>query len=512
MKDSRTVNSSRNIVFGFINRIINMGFPFIIRSAIIHELGIQYLGLNSLFTSILGVLNLAELGIGSALTFSMYEPAEKGNKGELCALLNYYRRCYRIIGIVIGACGLLIMPFLPKLINGTYPEDISLYVLFTIYLFNTVISYFMFAYKGALLTAYQRTDIKSNIASVLQVIMFAAQYIVLLVFRNYYLYIIITPIITILTNVITSIVVDRFNPDIKCQGSISDERKYGITQKIKGMFLQKVGVVVLRSVDSIVISAYLGLSILAVYNNYYLIITSVFGIFTIIMESLIPSVGNAMITKSADDNYNDFNKFNFMYYWLVTVSCACLICLYQPFMELWVGKELLLDNKLMLFFGLYFFVHKWMDMGMVYLEAKGIWWEDRFVPVVAATVNLLLNIILVQVVGLYGILISTVISILLVYNTGCIYVLFKYYFERSASEFVVNEIRYAMSAVFVIAITFVLCIQINRSPASSLLIRIPICLIVPNLLQIFIWHRYEPLQSAVTMINSVISKYRRKHK
>ena len=152
MKDSRTVNSSRNIVFGFINRIINMGFPFIIRSAIIHELGIQYLGLNSLFTSILGVLNLAELGIGSALTFSMYEPAEKGNKGELCALLNYYRRCYRIIGIVIGACGLLIMPFLPKLINGTYPEDISLYVLFTIYLFNTVISYFMFAYKGALLS------------------------------------------------------------------------------------------------------------------------------------------------------------------------------------------------------------------------------------------------------------------------------------------------------------------------------------------------------------------------
>lgn len=187
MQESRSKNAKRNIVFGILNRMIMILFPFAIRTVILYILGSEYLGLDSLFSSILSFLSLAELGVGSVLVFSMYRPIAEGDADMICALLNLYRRLYRYIGTFIFGAGILLIPFLQKLVKGDCPPDINLYILYLVYLFNTVLTYWMYGYKQSLLTAHQRSDIVSRFSLILQSGMYLVQIAALYLSRSYYL-------------------------------------------------------------------------------------------------------------------------------------------------------------------------------------------------------------------------------------------------------------------------------------------------------------------------------------
>ena len=289
---NRTENASRNIIWGILNKIISLGLPFIIRTIMIYTMGMQYVGLGSLFTSVLQVLSFAELGVGSALVFSMYKPIADGNDDKVCALLNFYRKIYRVIGCVILALGLVMLPFLKYLIAGDLPKGINLQVLFIMYLLNNVLGYFLFAYKQSLFTASQRTDMISKIGMGLQLISSIAQILSLVLLHSYYAYVAVVPVITCLNNVCIGILTDKYYPQYRCKGKIEKEELHSIEKKVGGMVLQKIGGIVLTSVDTIVISAFLGLTSLALYQNYYYIITALFGFLTVIMQSIIAGVGN----------------------------------------------------------------------------------------------------------------------------------------------------------------------------------------------------------------------------
>ena len=279
----------------------------------IYYLGIEYTGLGSLFTSILQVLSLAELGIGHALVFGMYKPVAEENYLKVNAYLNFCKKCYKVIGGVILVVGLLLLPFLPKLVSGNVPVDVNLYVLYLIYLFNTVISYFLYAYKTCVLTATQHTDIINQIQLVC---LFGSQLfsaIFLLLFKNYYLYSICIPASTIANNLLVNrIVVSKF-PEIQSEGQLEHDEIANIKEIVFGMVFQKIGSVVLSSVDSIVISAFLGLTILGKYNNYYYIVSALFGFMNVIVTSLVPSVGNSIQTQNIETNYKLFRTFSFIY-------------------------------------------------------------------------------------------------------------------------------------------------------------------------------------------------------
>lgn len=167
------------------------GVAFLIRTIVIYTLGTLYLGLDGLFTSVLEVLNLTELGIASAIVYSMYEPLAKGETAKVCALLNFYRRCYRIIGLVVAIAGLLLLPFLPHLITGKVPADINIYLLYLMHLTGTVLTYELFAYRTSLLNATQRNDVVSKVNFVCYLCRCALQIVALLAFHSYYLYVIV---------------------------------------------------------------------------------------------------------------------------------------------------------------------------------------------------------------------------------------------------------------------------------------------------------------------------------
>ena len=220
MKIDRTKNATRNIVFGIILKVYQIAIPFLMRTAMIYFMGMQYLGLNSLFTSILQVLNLAELGVGSAMVFSMYKPIVDDDKVTICALMKLYKIYYRFIGLAIAIIGLVLLPFIPKLIHSDLPSGMNIYILYLLNLAATVLSYWLFAYKNSLLQAHQRNDITSKVTLCTNTIQYALQLIVIIFIKNYYLFVTVSLFTQALTNIVTAVVVTKLYPGYNPEGDL----------------------------------------------------------------------------------------------------------------------------------------------------------------------------------------------------------------------------------------------------------------------------------------------------
>lgn len=488
MRIERAKNATRNIIWGIIEKITAILMPFICRTVFIKVLGSEYLGLNSLFSSILQVLSISELGIGTAIVFSMYKPIAEDDEQTLCALLNVYKRVYQLIGTVILFVGLFIIPILPRLISGTYPSKVNIYALYLIYLFNTVIGYYLFAYKQALFSAYQRNDLLSKRTTVVNFLSNFVQIILLLLVHSYYVYLLVLPIATIATNLANAYLANKIYPTIQCKGQISVEMKSSIKKRIIGLLSFKIYNVIFTSVDTIVISSFLGLTPLAIYNNYYYIQTSIIGFLTIFTSSITAGIGNKMITNSVDDNYRDFKNFTFANGWITSWCSVCLLCLYQHFIKAWIGEDYLFPFATVYLMVAYFFLPRLTAMTYTYREAAGLWWEDRFRPLVATAVNLIVNIILVQIIGMDGVIISTLVCTIFINVPWGSYILFKNYFKKGVKEYFSQLLYYLIVTNLAGFATLWICSFLPTTGWIILFVKAVICCIVPNII-FFIFYR-----------------------
>lgn len=487
MRESRTIKSVRNIIWAVINKVAIIIMPFIVRTVLIYKLGAEYTGLSGLFTSVLTMLSLAELGFSSAMVYCMYEPIHNGDDDTVCALLNFYKKVYRYIGLIILAVGIILTPFLHNFISGDVPSDINIYILYFIYLSNTAISYFLFAYKSSLLTAYQRNDKISIIGLICNMALYSVQIIVLLTTRNFYLYVIALPLSTIAMNIAYEKTSKKLFPEIVCRGEIGKELKTKIKKRVVGIMLYKLSSTTRTSFDSIIISAFLGLVILTQYQNYFMIISSVLGVLSVVSNAITASVGDSIVEKSTDDNYKDFRKFLFVYMWVAGVCAACILGLIQSFMKMWVGEKLLLDLAMAILFTFYFYAQTMGDMVFVYRTAAGLWWEDRIRPVVEAIANIVLNIVMVKICGLYGVILATIITLIGINFIWGAYILFKHYFKRSMIEYLkIQGIQIVLSAIACGLVLFV-CNMIGNGIVGFVL-KMIICAVIPNIIFfIFYW-------------------------
>ena len=489
MKIERTKNAGRNIFFGIILKAYQIVVPFIMRTAMIYWMGVQYLGLNSLFTSVLQVLNLAELGVGSAMVYSMYKPIAEDDKVTICALMKLYKSYYNIIGVIIAVIGCMLTPFIPKLISGDIPNGISVYVLYLLNLAATVFSYWLYAYKSSILQAYQRTDIISKVTLFTNTVQYGLQLVVLVVFRNYYYYVIVMLATQVFTNVLTAIAADRIYPQYKPIGTLPKEEVKLINQRIKDLFTAKLGGTITGSVDTIVISAFLGLTTLAIYQNYYFIMNAICGFITVIFGSITAGIGNSLVMESEEKNYNDFKKFSFIICYILCICCCCFMGLYQPFMKMWVGKKLMLDYSFVILFCVLFYC---LELAMVWAtikDAAGLWHSDRFRPLIGAFVNLVLNLILVQFCGLYGIILSTVLSYVLISMPWLIHNLFSLLYKRALFNYIKDVFKYILVTIILCIIVYICCENIIVKGICGLILKGIICIVIPFFLQNIIFHK-----------------------
>lgn len=504
MKIERTKNATKNIIFGTILKIYQIIIPFVMRTAMIYLLGVEYLGLNSLFTSVLQVLNLAELGIGTAMVFSMYKPIAEDDDIIICALMKLYKIYYRFIGIVIFISGLIICPFIPKLIKSGVPSDMNVYVLYILNLMVTVLSYWLFAYKNCLLQAHQRSDIVSKITLIINTIQYVLQFLLLFIFRNYYYFIIAALAGQIAINITTAIVVDKIYPGYKAKGKLPKNVIKDINKRVRDLFTAKVGGVIVNSADTIVISTFLGLTVLAIYQNYYYILTAIIGIIGVIFSSCTAGIGNSIIVESKEKNYNDLNKFTFIISWLAGFCACALLCLYQDFMKLWVGNHLLLDFSCVICLVIYYFVYEVNSVLLLYKDAAGIWHKDRYRPLVTALANLIMNLILVNFIGIYGVILSTVLSTLLIGFPWLIHNLFTEIFNVNPKDYLIKLLKYVVTTIIITVVTYFICSFVKYNLIVSLIIKGLLCFGVSNFLFFVIYSRTKEMKDTKQLVRKMM--------
>ena len=493
MEPQRTKHAIQNTVSGLIYKAVSLLMPFVVRTIIIYKLGVEYLGLHTLFSAILQVLSLTELGFSSAIVFAMYKPISEGDSEKIRALLSFLKNVYRVIGLIILVVGSAIAPALPYFIQdaNSIPADVNLYLLYFIYLFNTAVSYLMFAYKGLLLTAHQRSDIENYIYTAVNLLMYVAQIAVLFLFRNYYIYIIFLPVSTIVINIVRAIVVNRKYPDLKCAGKLSKEERKSIYRNIFALIGHKISYTVIMSISNIIISAYLGLETVGIYGNYYYIVSALIGIVGIFHSAITASIGNSLVTASVEKNYNDFIKITFLNVWIVGWMAICLLCLYQPFMRLWVGEERMFVGTSgfwsVILFVLLFYLWKFKDIVPTYKDAAGLWKADFFKPYAVIAASLILCLVLTPLIGINGALIAMITGVFVISMPWETHALFKIYFRRTEWKYYLRLAVYT-AVIAVIGVLTYFVVGLLPEGGSGwfaygwFALRALLCLVIPNVL------------------------------
>lgn len=509
MEKSRTKNTTRNIGAGLLYQIISIVLPFINRTAILWTLGAEFTGLAGLFSSILNVLNIAELGFNTAIVYSLYRPIAERDRQRICEIVSLFRKIYIIVGTVVLVGGLIVMPFLPHLINGSYPDTINLYLVYLLYLINSVVSYYLFAYKECLLIADQRQDVAKNIRTAVNVVRYLVQLLVLLVTKDFYLYLIVSIIGTVVTNLLIQISTIKHYPfyhDLKIRLKIPAE----LRRQIGGLLIDRICDTFRNSFDSLIISSFIGLTATAIYGNYYYIYSSLYGIMLVICNAMSASVGNSIVKNSEETNYKHMLTFSQIFAGILGFSTAALACLYQPFMKVWAGEELLLPTFDMLLFCVYFYVINLNNIRNQYVSGNGLWWKLKWSYIIEALANLSLNFILGKLFGITGVILATIFTIFVFNYLQRNYILFKNYFkEQSIWEFYKEQFYYAVLTAIGLATSYVLCEWLPMDGILNIVFRVLICIAVPNviyLVGIRFTKRYKDTHEFIKKIIKVVLK------
>jgi O-antigen/teichoic acid export membrane protein len=344
--------------------------------------------------------------------------------------MNLYRKVYRIIGCVILSVGLILLPFIRSLIKGDLPTGIDIHIVYIIFLLNSVLSYWLFAYKNCLLTAYQKNNIYTKIQIVTSALMYISQIALLYCFKNYYIYAIIMPITTILNNVIVSYCVDKQFPQIKAAGRVTDAQFAQLKKNVVGMLFAKVSFTLRRIIGNIVVSAILGLYILGIYNNYFYITSALSAVVVIVIQSISAGIGNSLAMETVSKNARDFRLLRYVYMVLSFIIYCGLLAVLQPFMQMWAGKDLVFSDITMILFAILFLIEKTMDVPALYYDSLGLWWAGRWYCVLSAVGNTLLVIAGCYFYGVIGALIGGIVAVLLCAMPFQYYYVNKYYFQR----------------------------------------------------------------------------------
>ncbi len=448
---------------GCVNKGTIILLPFITRTIIINLLGVQFLGLNSVMMSIVNMINITELGFSSAIVFSLYKPVADDDIPTIRGILHYMKKVYRYIALIVFIIGLVCMIFLEKIV-GEDINNVNIYIVFSIYLLNTIIGYIFFSYKNTLLIAKQRNDIISNVSTLITVILNLAQIIVLILTKNYYIYIFMLPITTLISNFIINFIANKKYKDYFIKNIILESDKKCINSNISGLMIVKLSIMSRNSLDSIFISSYLGLTIAGIYSNYYYIITAVTAILTITSSAISSSVGHSIATASVEKNYDDFRIFNFVYLFISGICTVILLCLYQPFMKMWAGEDNMLQINLVIMFVIYFFLLKLGDIRSVYSSACGMWKKLRVKSIVEAICNLILNWVLVLFFGLFGILLATILTIFFINFIWSSKVVMDNYFGKDKlKKYYLSQLLFLAITILVSTLSFLIVYQINFS-------------------------------------------------
>lgn len=501
---SRTSKSILNIITAILGQIFIILIGFISRKIFILYLDAEYLGLNGLFSSILTVLSLTELGLGPAMIFSLYKPLAENDISICKALMGLYRKAYLIIGSIVLVVGWCITPFITYLIKDI-PENISgIHYIYIMFVLNAAISYF-YSYKRSLITASQNQYQINAVHTAVYFCMNILQIIVLLLTHNYYCFLGIQVLSTFAENIVLSVRVDKRFPwmkDNKEYNEIPAQIRNEIMRNVKAMIFHRFGGIVTDAIDNILISKFFGLLFLGLYSNYLVIFSAIKSVLQTFFSSITASIGDFGIQKSSEESYSLYRKIQFFNFWLISFCTICLFVLTNPFVEtFWLGKEYLISGEILNVVLLNFYFENMRRTILTFKEAFGLPWHDRFKPLIGAIVNLFFSTVLAIKWGVIGVFIGTTITLLGVNVWIEAYVVFKYVFHKSFLSFLKEYVFQAMLFGITLLCTLRICNLLSFQPFLNFVFRGIICLFFPNVIYWIIYRQSKEFKYIISLVN-----------
>lgn len=503
---TRIFNSSRNIIVAIIFQAAVAILSFVERNNFVSYLTADYLGLSNLFTSVLSVLSVAELGIGTALGYCLYLPLAENNTERIRSIMKYLSHLYKMIGSIILLIGVILIPFLRFLIKSDTINLTYIYKTYSIYLLGSSFAYF-FSYKSILVDSNQEQYVSTAILSASTLIQYTIQIFILKYYQNFTLYILTYSICNVTKYIVISILVNKKFPYIKSKNKIEQlpkDIKNKLKKDIKALFFHKIGGAVIGSSDSLIISTLFGLTILGIYANYQLITIGVASGVAIFYGSITASIGNIIATEPKEKTLQYFYTISHHYLLAIGALCGTLILVFTDLINLLFSKAQTFGMSTIIFLGISQYAYYSRRITLTFESGYGIYWEDRFKPLFEVFVNILASVILAKFMGLNGVILGTILS-----NIGGplwieIKVLFKHGFQHSPFKFAKDFILCFTSTVLA---TFTSMLCYSFLPTGHLIVKIILIILISLIIHLFFAYCFFP-KKTTKAIKTIFFKIR----
>lgn len=512
MEESRIVKTKKNAITAIAQNLLNILLSLLTRIIFVRVLSSEYLGINGLFSNILNVLSLADLGMQTAMMYSLYKPIAEEDTDKIRSLVSFFKKIYLIIALVIFVVGIAITPFLKYIINlDSKIPHLNIY--FILALVNIVISY-LFVYRITLVTADQKSYILNKYIIFFKIITFVAQIGLLLLLRNYFIYLLAAIIVNFISNIYQNKAALKLYPFLREKGKqpeLDEKEKDKIIIDIKSLFIYKISGTIQNNTDNILISVYMGTVYVGYYSNYTIVTTAVISVITLIFASIKASVGNIIATNDTELEQKEFYYWvlEMISYWIVAFSSISCVCLFQDFIKIFFGKEYILNMEIVIAIVLNFYTNFMRQTIWIFRETTGIFHETRFITTVTAGLNIILSIIGGYFYGMFGILVATVLSRMLYAWWKEPDIMFKKIFRKSAIKYYVIYIKRFILCVITAIITYLICMLANNFDIYvSFMEKIIICILIPNVVFVFYFrksdeYKYVYCKLVIPIINKI---------
>ena len=495
----------RNSLASILANVINIVIGFLAQKIFVRLLGVEYLGLNSLFSNIISMLAIFELGIGSAITFSLYRPLAKDDKTTIKALMGFYKKAYRIIAIIVTVVGTAITPLLPFLIKEV-TIDINIYVVYLMFLADVVCSYLL-TYRRSILYADQKNYQISYIHIGYLAIMNALQLGILAITHNYYLYLGIKIAMRIVENLAIHFVVRKLYPYLNNLENAKLDKKLekDIFKKIKALLFHKIGSFIVLGSDNIIISKFIGLVEVGLYSNYYLIYKAGEQLIGQAISALTPTVGYKLATEESEKSFGAFQKTRFAGFCMACFAATLYFTCMQPFVAVWLGEEYLLSILVLAMIALNLFQHIQRYAFSTFKEAAGIYHEDRFIPLIESVLNIVASIILLKIFGLAGVFMGTTISGLALWCYSYPRFVYKNLFKRSYWQYAKETVGYIVVFLVCAALSYLATGLFHfESNIATVVVNVIVSVLMTGAVIVVTLHKSYGLRFFVSKTKSVI--------
>lgn len=459
--------SAKNVFWSVAASASNILITLFAQRIFLSILDTEYLGLNGLFSNIISMLGIFELGVGTAIIFSLYRPLARGNLDEVKSLMKFYRRAYGIIATVVAVVGLSITPIIPNLIKET-SIDINIYVIYCLFLADVVFSYLL-SYRRSILYADRKNYTINIIHIAYLLVMNTAQLCILAATKNYYIYLTIKVVMRVIENYSIHLLVRKTYPYLNNlkDAHLDKKAEKKIMKSVRALFLHKIGGFIVLGSDNIIISKFIGLVEVGLYSNYYIIINATYTVVGQALSSLTPSVGHLLATKESTKTYETFRKTRFAVFLISCLVSAGFFVAVQPFVTLWLGENYTLSTFVVAILAINMFQRLQRYAYSVFKEAAGIFREDRFVPIVESIVNIVASVIFLNIFGLAGVFIGTVLSDLVLWIFSYPRFVYKKLFGRSYVNYFTETIGFFVLFSIITVISSAASMLFCQLPTAS---------------------------------------------